>query len=106
MSFTGHENNSISFEEGGELTKAYRDKIKTGDVIGVFYSKDSIQALLDQPDSVGIRAYFGTETDGQNCLVIVGVDKDENDQIDKDFKCVDGGSMCPPNCSTTNILNS
>lgn len=106
MSFTGHENNSISFEEGGVLTKAYRDKIKTGDVIGVFYSKDSIQALLDQTNSVGIRAYFGTKTDGQNCLVIVGVDKEENDQIDKDFKCIDGGNFCPPDCSTTNILNS
>ena len=106
MAFTGHEDNSIEFEDGAILTKEYRTSVDKEDVKANYYSKDSIQALLNQDGSIGIRAYFGKKADGQLCLVIVGVDETGNDQIGTGFICVDSGDQCPPICSTPNILNS
>ncbi|MBK8584712.1 MAG: hypothetical protein IPN88_04435 [Bacteroidetes bacterium] len=106
MAFTGNEDNIIPFSEGAVLTKKFRNESKPTDIIANYYSKDSIQALLEQSGCVGIRAYFGKNADDQLCLVIVGVDAEENDLIGEDFVCVDNGISCPNNCSTHNILNS
>ena len=59
MSFTGHEDQKIKFEDGAELTKRYRDNNPSGCQLGEYFSKDSILELLNQPGCVGIRVYFG-----------------------------------------------
>ncbi|MFZ7145763.1 MAG: hypothetical protein ACO1G6_10520, partial [Bacteroidota bacterium] len=58
MAFTGTEDNKITFEEGGVMTSEYRKTVPPGSIIANFYSKESINKLLDQPGCVGIRAYF------------------------------------------------
>jgi hypothetical protein len=106
MSYTGHEDNKITFAQGAELTANYRKEIPSGDILAYYYSKDSINCLLNQPGCVGIRTYFARTDEGVLCLVIVGVDSEGNDQIGSQYYCVDDGFGCPANCSTPNILNS
>jgi hypothetical protein len=62
--------------------------------------------MLNQPNCVGTRIYYGLKDDGTQCLVLVGVDSDGNDLIDKDDKILDMGNLCPTLCSKDNPLNS
>ncbi|REJ81326.1 MAG: hypothetical protein DWQ44_09740 [Bacteroidetes bacterium] len=106
MSFTGTENHEISFAEGADQTKRYRESMSEGDIKGLFFGKDAIRKLLDQEGSVGIRAYFGINKENKQSLVIVGVFENEDDQIGDDYVCIDLGRPCPPDCGRDNILNS
>ncbi len=103
MAFTGHEDHTIPIEEGAALTAEFRKKFSTQPK-GYFFSKDTIQSMLDQTGSVGIRFYFGAASDGKLKLVFVGVESNENDIITETVG--DSGFLCPPNCGSTNVLNS
>ncbi|MFN8166937.1 MAG: hypothetical protein U0X76_12450 [Bacteroidia bacterium] len=106
MSFTGHEDQKIKFEDGAELTKRYRDNNPSGCQLGEYFSKDSILELLNQPGCVGIRVYFGYDESKIFKLVVVGVDENEDDQIGDDYSCMDKGNPAPPYSGNQNILNS
>jgi hypothetical protein len=106
MAFTGHEEQQITFEEGGEMTANYRETISGEGTIAQYFSKDSINALLSQTGCVGIRVYYGISKDGQSQLILVGVDTNEDDIIGNDKVCIDRGIKDPPNSSAPNILNS
>ena len=106
MPFTGHENHTITFEEGSDLTKNYRNQMETGDRKGGYFSMDAIQTLLDQDACVGIRYYYGLNEVDKQVLVVVGVDADENDLIGLRNICIEASVPCPSQCGEDNILNS
>ena len=106
MTLNGDEDNKITFEEGAVMTARYRESVPSGSIIANCYSRDSIQALLNQPGCKGIRAYYALDTDKLPCLVIVGVNESGNDQIGPGFYCIDTSLKCPDDCSEPNILNS
>ena len=106
MSFTGNEDQKISFSTGAAYTKNYRDQMSIDDRKGGFFSKDAINAVLSQNGAVGLRIYFGLTDSGKQELVIVGTDKDENDIISDDAVCLDSMIPCPDRCGNSNILNS
>jgi hypothetical protein len=103
--FTGEENHWITFEKGAESTKRYRVN-HPHEIKGGYFSKQCIQDLLDQPDCVGIRIYFGNSSEGKPELIIVGVNSSENDLIGEDYYCMDTMIPCPDSCGDNNILNS
>lgn len=103
--FTGTENNEISYEGAAVLTENYRDAHSGSEYVkGEYFSKASIQAILDQTNCVGIRVYYGVDNEGVQKLVIVGVISNENDMVTG--LIMEHGSLCPPHCGTSNDLNS
>jgi hypothetical protein len=106
MNFTGQEDQFITFEKGGEMTQRYRDQITPGDILGGYIGRDAMIALLHQEGCVGFRYYYALNDTNTKALVFVGVDSEGNDIIGNDKLCLDNAALCPPRCSTSNILNS
>jgi hypothetical protein len=104
MSFNGNEGDFITLREGSEMTKRYRDTIQPGEVIGVFMGKEKIKAILDQSECKGIRFYFAVNNKGENTLVLVGADSNQNDMVNGLIG--DETTPCPQYCSQPNSLNS
>src|SRR5689334_4206325 len=102
MAFTGHEDHTITLTTGSALTKEFRKRYSTQPK-GYFFSKDTLQSMLDQSDCVGIRFYFGCDSSGILKLVFCGCLDNENDIL---AIVGDGGNICPPACGNTNALNS
>lgn len=104
MAFNGTEGEFISIEEGAAMTKAWRDG-GNGEIKGVFFGKEKLDALLNQAGAEGIRMYFAENNKGQKTLVLVGADANENDIL-VDELILDFGAPCPPKSSNANPLNS
>lgn len=104
MSFTGHEDHSITLQEASEWTANYRDASAAGSTIAHFFGKDAIQAILNQSNCVGIRIYYAIDDVGEKQLVLVGANAAENDLYEG--LLADRGYGCPVNCSSANPLNS
>lgn len=102
MAFTGHENHTIPISEGAALTKNFRKKFQNQPK-GYFFSKDTLDSILQQTGCVGIRFYFGSDDNGTLKLVFVGAQANEDDILNI---VGDGGFLCPPNCGSVNVLNS
>lgn len=63
---------------------------------GGAFLKDAIAAILDQPGCVGLRYYFGANTDGSTALILVGVDEENRDMSTGTI--IDNHYPCPPFC--------
>lgn len=105
MAFTGNEEHEISFEEAGELTARYREAGGASEK-GGFFGRASIEALLAQEKCVGIRYYYGLDTQNKRVLVLVGTDEDENDLVEGHNLCMEMSIPCPNVCGDNNVLNS
>ncbi len=105
MSFTGNENHAISLQAASELTKNYRDN-HPNSIKGFYYSKSAIEAILNQPECVGIRIYYAEDnsTPPVQCLVISGVKSNEDDIYLGVL--AEYGKPNPPNGGILNPLNS
>ena len=104
MSFNGDEGKVVSLEEAAVWTAAYRKTIPTGSTIAHFIGENKLNLILEQKDCVGVRIYYGLDEDGNQNLVFVGADKDENDLVNGVI--VEYVLSCPPFCSGLNDLNS
>ncbi|MEI6595854.1 MAG: hypothetical protein WCO28_09830, partial [Bacteroidota bacterium] len=104
--FTGNENQQISLTAASALTANYRsNQIGIGFILGQYFSKDSLNSVLNQETCVGVRIYYGLNADNTTPeLVVVGVDANENDLANGIV--LDNGALCPPRCGLTNSLNS
>jgi len=102
MSFNPNQDHSISLAAAAAMTKEYRDA-NPGALLGGFFGKDAIQAILDQPDCVGIRYYYALDS-GAPTLVLVGAKANQDDMVNGEL--ADSALPDPPNSSTPNALNS
>ncbi|MFT5860302.1 MAG: hypothetical protein ACI865_002412 [Flavobacteriaceae bacterium] len=104
MAFNGREGGTITLKEGAALTAAYRNSPLDGGIKGHFIGKDIIQNLLAQEGCMGIRVYYGQDSEEPvQKLVYVGVDAEENDMLDL---VADMSVPCPKRCGQANVLNS
>lgn len=101
--FTGKEAHRVSLEEARTLVRNFRVGISPDAVIGGFFGKDAILAMLARPDVVGIRAYFAQAADGSPALVLVGVNKQGEDIVEEPGP-LDRWFPCPPFCPTDSEL--
>jgi hypothetical protein len=105
--FTGAEEHQIPIPEAAELTRRYRDAATIAGanpvIKGEYFSRDSIQMLLDHPLSVGIRIYYGLKSDSTPCMVICAVEENKNDLLDV---VLEMGKICPSHCGVNNPLNT
>jgi hypothetical protein len=104
MSFNGNEGDYITLEEGAAMTASYRSSVQPGTVTGQFVGKEKLIQILNQPNCVGIRMYYGLDEFNENSIVAVGVDSNENDITNGHI--IDRFIKCPPRCSKRNPLNS
>ncbi len=104
MSFDGNEGSFITIDEASKLTQRFRNAISPGDVIGLFIGRQKIIEILNQPESIGIRFYFGVNEEERQTLVLVGTDTNGDDLVEG--KIVDRGYPCPTICGNRNALNS
>lgn len=102
MAFNGTEGGEISLNDGAEMTAEYR-KQNPDTTIAHFFGREILEKLLAQDNCMGIRMYYGINTEGEKQLVLVGADKDENDLLDL---VADLSFICPTNCGDRNPLNS
>ena len=101
MAFNGTEGVMIPLAEAAEMTANYRAKCP-GEVQAGFYGKDNILALLQQTGAMGIRIYYGIDSNDQKQMVLVATDANENDIIGL---TLEQSLPCPKHCSTANALN-
>jgi hypothetical protein len=103
--FTGNENHQIDLNEAKKLTKNFRDAQTSSEYIKAeYFSKNEINRLMNQPESVGIRIYYGLDDENIPRLVIVSVNENENDLTEGII--LENGLKCPPKCGNMNELNS
>ena len=67
-----------------------------------YISKEKLLELLNQPECMGIRIYFGEENRDFE-LVLVGADANQDDLLDL---ILDRGKKNPPFNGSSNALNS
>jgi hypothetical protein len=104
MNFTGQENHSISLSDAAALTGRYRAQTGTRGLKGGFFGKDAIQAILNQADCVGIRYYYGLDSNNVQVLVLVGTKANGNDLVNGELAEI--SIPCPDSCGENNDLNS
>ncbi|MFA6235238.1 MAG: hypothetical protein WC824_13770 [Bacteroidota bacterium] len=80
--FTGFEDHTIALEEASELTRNYRKAAGQGAVKGRYFSRAALEQLLLQEDTVGIRYYYGVDSEDRPQMVMVGVDTFGQDLAD------------------------
>ena len=104
MVFNGTEGEQVTLTEAAEWTANFRQTITPGETIGHFFGKDILNAILNQPNCVGIRTYYGQETDGTKNLVLTGVLENGDDM--ENGVLAERALACPPHCGKSNLLNS
>ncbi|TRX58704.1 hypothetical protein FNH22_12565 [Fulvivirga sp. M361] len=103
MAFNGTEGRPITLEQAKRWTKRYQDENK-GAVKAHFYGCERLRELLDEPECVGIRIYYGLDDDGKRKLVLVGAKADQNNILPQEegkgpqHQILNDGRDCPPAC--------
>ena len=94
----------ISLEAAAALTRSYREGIGKNDVKAGAFHADQVRGLLAQPGCVAVRIYFGKDTEGNNTLVLVGMDADDKELTSGTL--LDVILPCPPFCTEDSPLNA
>jgi hypothetical protein len=103
MSFTGNEDHSITLAAATTMTEDFRDA-NPGAILGGFFGKTAIEAILNQTDCVGIRYYNALHANGDPTIVLVGVKANQDDLYNGVL--AEFAKPMPPFSSSNNPLNS
>lgn len=103
---------TISLAEASELTANFRALLVPNPALllsgikGEAFGKFDINLMLSQEGCTGTRIYYGLRLLPlpKIVLILVGVDALGNDLYTG--LILENGSLCPPNCSVNNPLNS
>lgn len=94
----------IGKNEAKELIKNYIEANGENIKRAFRYDKNLIDEVLsDNPDCAGIRIYMGLKDDGDQCVVIVGVDANGKDLTEN--KILEFGVPCPEHCDNSSYFN-
>lgn len=106
--FSKKDGTAIDSGKAKRWMKKYDDKHKE-DVKAYFFGSDIIRKIIDHPEAVGMRIYFGYGDEDKIQMVLIGAREDgsniwpENSE-GKDASgsggatVADGGYPCPPYC--------
>ncbi len=112
----------ISLQQAIEMTSRYRAEkenilappFRDKGILPICetFDRTAFDALLSEPDCVGIRAYFCMDVELKVKLVIVGVNSKNEDILpasvavtDDEEEIVEEGQRCPPYCPPPSPLN-
>ena len=110
--------NLMPLSEGKLMVKTYlenKSKVLPSDLTlpnTETFDSDAFVELLNLPDCVKIRLYYGMKENLEICAIIVGVDSNGNEiyienkglnGIDELY-VIDDGQACPPYCNVENKI--
>ena len=101
--FTGDEHHQVTADQAARWTTEYQKNISGGQLAAGYFGKNIFEKILKQDEAVGIRIYKAKHDNGDEVLVLVGVDGKGNDIANG----VVGENIlpCPPFCSGTEVFN-
>lgn len=102
MSITGKEGGPIDLATAKQWTANYRRSGK-GKLNCHIFGKETIEQLLQQEGCVGISIYYAHNDQGQQQLLLVGVDAEGNTQTEGAI--MDKSRVCPPDCGSAGELD-
>ena len=82
----------ISIETATEFTKTYAEN-HPNENLSYHLGRNIIEHILAQPGCVGMRFYYGYNTEGQKTLVYVGIDANGNDLVKQTMVTENGVMM-------------
>lgn len=94
------EGSAISLDAASGYTAAFRSaysSLKKSISIG----NNHVLEMLEQDGATGLRVYFGVNSEGDNTVWLQAVNGDAPFGVMYNW-----GSFCPPQCGTSNSLNS
>ena len=80
--FTGAENHSITTAEALTFIKYYREHFGADAEPGCFFYYLAVEAIISQPNAVGLRYYYGADELGMIRLILVGATANRQDLLD------------------------
>ncbi len=92
----------ISLEEAVKLTHNFQSSAEASAPIGGVFKKETVLAILNQPNCAGLRYYYGRKDDGTPVLVLVGIDEKGNDLYNGIL--AEFSTPCPPFCDQNSPL--
>lgn len=94
----------INKVEAKELIQNYKEANIDSIKRAFRYDKNLLEEVLsDNSECSGLRIYMGLNDDGDQCLVIVGVDGNGKDLTDN--KILEYGTPCPDHCDNSSYFN-
>lgn len=103
MTFDPNKDYSVTETEAATMTAAFRAS-NPNDKLGAFLSKKTITDILNQPNCVGIRIYYGRNSSGDLTPVVTGALANEDDILPGII--AEDGEPSPPRTGSLNALNS
>jgi hypothetical protein len=100
MALPDPKSHRISLDEAAAQAKRHRG----GPHKGGMFLRAELDQLLAQPGCAGLRFYYGRKADGQDTLILVGVDEKGNDM--EQGVLLEDHFLCPPWCGSANALNT
>lgn len=94
--FTGDEHHQVTANQAARWTADYQKTMGDGQLVAGYFGKNIFDKILKQEDAVGIRIYKAKHDNGDEVLVLVGVDGKGDDIVTG----VVGENIlpCPPFC--------
>lgn len=93
----------ISLDEAKQMTHAYQNSTQfQGMTIACKIDKEAYQLVMNQPNCVSVRTYFGLNSEEKLTIVVVGVDAEGEDMTDGVL--VNRGQDCPNFCNIDSPL--
>lgn len=101
MAITPDSGKQITLEEAKNLISNFKEKFPN-QIKATFVGVNNINLILDQPDCIGIRVYYGYDTTLDKIApVFVGVNSRGEDMTDV---LIDKGVGCPTICDINSPL--
>ena len=96
--FTGDEHHQVTANQAARWTADYQKSMGDGQLVAGYFGKNIFDKILKQEDAVGIRIYKAKHDNGDEVLVLVGVDTKGDDIV----AGVVGENIipCPPFCGS------
>lgn len=93
----------ITLEEAQRLIESFQAKFP-GEIKASFVGIETLNLILQQQDLMGVRIYYGYDTDAKQISpILVGVD---NNSKDMTAVLVDRLDPCPTECDPSSPLNN
>ena len=100
MALPDPKSHRISLEDAAAQTRRGRG----GSQKGGLFLRAELDQLLAQPGCAGLRFYYGRKADGQDTVILVGVDEKGDDM--EQGVLMEEHFLCPPWCGSANSLNT
>jgi hypothetical protein len=109
MALPDPKSHRISLDEAAAQARRHRGPPSGGPPSGNphkggLFLRAELDQLLAQPGCAGLRYYYGRKSEGEDTLILVGVDKEGNDMTEGVL--LEESFLCPPICGTANVLNA